>query len=199
MTAIKGFIQLIKSDLSKRTEYFDIILSEIDRIELILSELLILAKPQTVTFSTIEIHSLMNEVITLLNMEAILNNVEIITDFYEEEIYILCEINQIKQVCINFIKNAIEAMPTGGSLTIQINVKDTNGVHIRFIDEGCGIPDSVLEKLGQPFYTTKEKGTGLGYMVSKKIIENHNGTITVSSKLNEGSVFEVFLPLNSIG
>jgi len=194
MTAIKGFIQLIKSDFPDKPEYFDIITSEIGRIELILSELLILAKPQTVTISTIEIHSLMNEVITLLNTEAILNNVEIITDFYEEEIYIQCEINQIKQVCINFIKNAIESMPNGGTLTIQIKLKD--GVHIRFIDEGCGIPESVLEKLGQPFYTTKEKGTGLGYMVSKRIIENHKGTITVTSKLNEGTVFEVFLPLS---
>ncbi|MGV3466973.1 MAG: PAS domain S-box protein [Heyndrickxia sp.] len=198
MTAIKGFIQLIKSDLPDKPEYFDIITSEISRIELILSELLILAKPQTITISSIEIHSLINEVITLLNTEAILNNVEIIKEYYEEEIFIQCEINQIKQVCINFIKNAIEAMPSGGSLTIQIRLKDTHGVHIRFMDEGCGIPESVLEKLGQPFYTTKEKGTGLGYMVSKKIIENHKGTIMVTSKVNQGSVFEVFLPLNAI-
>lgn len=198
MTAIKGFIQLIKSDLQDKQEYFDIITSEIARIELILSELLILAKPQTVTISTIEIHSLINEVITLLNTEALLNNVEIKTEYQDKEIYIQCEINQIKQVCINFIKNAIEAMPKGGTLTIQIMLKEPNGVHIRFMDEGYGISASVLEKLGQPFYTTKEKGTGLGYMVSKKIIENHEGTITVTSKLNEGSVFEIFLPLNEM-
>lgn len=198
MTAIKGFIQLIKSDLPDKPEYFDIITSEIGRIELILSELLILAKPQTITISMIEIHSLINEVITLLNMEALLNNVEIKTLYHEKEIYIHCEINQIKQVCINFIKNAIESMPKGGTLTIQIMLKDSNGVLIRFIDEGYGISASVLEKLGQPFYTTKEKGTGLGYMVSKKIIENHKGTITVTSKLNKGSVFEIFLPLNEM-
>jgi two-component system, sporulation sensor kinase A len=196
MTAIKGFIQLIKSERKDKPEYFDIITSEIQRIELILSELLILAKPQTVNISKTEVNSLVKEVITLLNTEAILNNVQMITEFKHEKIYIHCEVNQIKQVCINFIKNAIESMPKGGTLTIQLEKLETDSVLIRFIDEGYGIPPSVLKKLGQPFYTTKEKGTGLGFMVSKKIIENHNGHVLVQSKVNKGSIFEVILPLN---
>ena len=84
-----------------------------------------------------------------------------------------CEENQLKQAFINFIKNAIDSMPQGGKVVIQMESSGKVELLIRIIDQGYGIPEHILPKLGQPFYTTKEKGTGLGLMVSKKIIENH--------------------------
>ncbi|MBP1964653.1 PAS domain S-box protein [Paenibacillus aceris] len=194
ITAIKGFIQLMKSGVSEKKLYFEIMSSEIERIESILSELLVLAKPQMVHSDRKDIRNLLAQVTTLLESQAILNNVEIITECEPDLSPILCDQNQLKQVCINFIKNAIEAMPFGGILNIQVKPMNENRLLLRFIDHGCGIPEQILARLGHPFYTTKEKGTGLGFMVSKKIIENHNGTVSVFSKENEGTTIEVSLP-----
>ncbi|WP_138494855.1 PAS domain S-box protein [Paenibacillus pinistramenti] len=195
ITAIKGFVQLMNSGLPEKQLYYDIMASEIDRIEMILSELLILAKPQAAQFEPADIRQLLRQVITLLDSQANMNNVQIVTEFEPGEACILCDKNQLKQVCINFIKNAIEAMPDGGVVTIQLG-RSSSGSHylLRFIDEGVGIPAHLLERLGHPFYTTKEKGTGLGFMVSKKIIENHNGTVTIHSTENVGTTIEISLP-----
>ncbi|MGO4270196.1 ATP-binding protein [Paenibacillus sp. TAF58] len=138
---------------------------------------------------------LLSQVTTLLDTQAIINNVQIITEFDPDIPPILCDENQLKQVCINFIKNAIEAMPKGGNMVIQLTSKNENNINLRFIDQGCGIPPYILSKLGQPFYTTKEKGTGLGFMVSKRIIENHHGEIAVHSEENKGTTIEISLPI----
>ncbi len=198
ITAIKGFVQLMRSGYGDREEYFTIMSSEIERIEQILSELLILAKPQVSKFEAKDIKVLLAQLITLLDTQAILNNVEIVTEFPAGEILIPCDENQLKQVFINYIKNAIEAMPTGGQLVIQVREANQETIHVRFIDEGVGMPKEVLSKLGQPFYTTKDKGTGLGYMISKQIIENHFGEVRVTSEVNKGTVVDVSLPLRNM-
>ncbi|NQX70945.1 PAS domain S-box protein [Paenibacillus alba] len=194
ITAIKGFMQLLRSGRTEKPMYFDIISSEIERIEMILSELLILAKPQLIHTERKDIQILLRQVTTLLESQANMNNVQVETEFEPCAIYVLGDENQLKQVCINFIKNAIEAMPHGGKIQIQLIRTNVATILLRFIDQGCGIPEHILAKLGQPFLTTKETGTGLGFMVSKKIIENHNGTIKVSSVENEGTTIEVCLP-----
>jgi two-component system, sporulation sensor kinase A len=197
ITAIKGFIYLMKSDFGDKEKYFDIMSSECERIEQILSELLILAKPQVNKFERKDMTILLTQIITLLETQAILNNVEIVTDFQPGVTQIHCDENQMKQVFINYIKNAIEAMPTGGKLKIQIRKGDHEKMMVRIMDEGVGMPKENLSKLGQPFYTTKEKGTGLGFMVSKSIIENHFGEVSIESEVNKGTTVEVNLPLMS--
>ncbi|MGU5103578.1 ATP-binding protein, partial [Escherichia coli] len=79
-------------------------------------------------------------------------------------------------------------------LVIQVSLTAPEKVYVRFIDEGIGMPKEVLAKLGQPFYTTKENGTGSGYMISKKIIENHFGELRITSEVNKGTMIEVSLP-----
>lgn len=198
MTSIKGFVQLIRSGAGRKDEYFDIISSEIERIELIVSELLFLAKPQSVKFERADIRQLLDQVITLLNTQAIIHNVEIITDFGEREANVEGDVNHLKQVFINFIKNAVESMPGGGELTIRLEIGDDDTVAIYFTDNGSGIPEAILSRLGEPFFTTKEKGNGLGFMISKKMIEDHKGQVHVSSKLQEGTTIKVILPLSII-
>jgi signal transduction histidine kinase len=100
----------------------------------------------------------------------------------------------MKQVFINLMKNAIEAMPGGGKLLIQVKKKQELAV-IRFIDQGCGIPKEKLKQIGSPFYSTKEDGNGLGLMVSYNIIENHHGKIHIESEIGVGSTFTVSLPI----
>jgi two-component system sporulation sensor kinase A len=193
LTSIKGFVQLFKSSTQKE-EYFDIVLSELDRINGIVGEFLVLAKPTADIYSSQNIKILINEVITLSNTQSILNNVQIFAEYDPELPLIICEKNQLKQVFLNIIKNAIEAMPDGGEIEIKVKNETKKTVSIQFIDQGVGIPVDRIPSLGEPFYTTKEKGTGLGLMICYKIIENHNGQLSIDSKVDEGTKIEIVLP-----
>ncbi len=195
LTAIKGFLQLLQSEKSGKAEYYQIMLDELNRIEFIISEFLVLAKPQLERRESSSIIYLLQNIIILVETHAIINNVQIFLQFEPDIPQIICEENQMKQVFINIMKNAIEAMPDGGNLVIEVRRQGGEHILIRFVDQGCGIPEEILPKLGQPFYTTKEKGTGLGMMVSYKIIENHHGTISVKSEQNVGTTVEIILPI----
>jgi two-component system sporulation sensor kinase A len=193
LTSIKGFIQLLKINNWKE-EYFDIILTELDRINEIVGEFLVLAKPTAAIYMTQDIKLLLKDVVTLINNQSLLNNVQIFVEFEKDLPLISCEENQLKQVFLNLLKNAIEAMPKGGSIQVYVKEKEEGNLLIQIIDEGVGIPQERISTLGEPFYTTKEKGTGLGLMTCYKIIEGHKGKLNIYSKMNEGTTIEVILP-----
>jgi PAS domain S-box-containing protein len=193
LTSIKGFIQLFRANHFKE-EYADIVLAELDRINGIVGEFLVLAKPTVAVFVERDIKSLIKDVITLISTQSIMNNVQINVHFAEELPKISCEENQLKQVFLNLIKNAIEAMPDGGRLEIHVREKEEGKISISIIDQGVGIPEDRISTLGEPFYTTKEKGTGLGLMTCYQIIEGHKGELLFRSKVNEGTTAEVILP-----
>ncbi len=194
LTSIKGFIQLFKSKYKNEEEYFNLVLSELDRINMIVGEFLVLAKPTAVVFKEKDIEILLKDVVTLINTQAIMNNIQIFVEFESDLPLVVCEENQLKQVFINILKNSIEAMPNGGMIQVRGIVKEKDKVSICIIDQGLGIPEDRIPTLGEPFYTTKEKGTGLGLMTSYKIIERHHGELKISSKVNEGTIVEVLLP-----
>jgi len=194
LTSIKGFLQLMQSELNTHTSYFDIIESEMNRIELILTELLVLSKPQDLKFEMKELAVIIEHVKALIDTNAIMKNIVINTYYECENMVIRCDENQLKQVFINLLKNSIEAMPDGGKITIEVKNHGKDKVKILFKDTGSGIPKELLKKIGQPFFTTKENGTGLGIMVSKQIIENHHGTIHIWSD-SKGTIIEIILPL----
>jgi signal transduction histidine kinase len=174
--------------------YLDIMQTELDRIDVILNELLILAKPQAVKFHPQPIGAVLQEVITLLSTQAILQNVIIDSSVDPHGPVVNCERNQMKQVFVNIIKNAIEAMPGGGRLSISARTDDDK-VCIQFVDEGEGIPPELVSRLGEPFFTTKEKGTGLGLLMSHRIVLAHQGTIDISSEVGKGTTVSVVLPI----
>ncbi len=195
LTTMKGFMQFLKSTESENKQhYIDMVLSEMDRIESIANEFMTIAKPQAVKVQPNDLHKLVGQVIMLLQPQAMMNNVQIITKFESDVSLIPCEGNQIKQVVINILKNAIEAMPTGGEILIQIDKHDDHHVSIRFIDQGCGISKERIVYLGEPFYSIKEEGVGLGLMICYKIIEAHQGKIVIESEVNKGTTVEVILP-----
>lgn len=161
---------------------------------MILSELLMLAKPQQHAFKEhLNLKKLISEVTALLETQANLNGIFIKTAFQRDSIFINGDQNQLKQVFINLIKNAVESMPDGGTVEID-TTEDEHSVHVTIKDEGEGIPEKVLKRIGEPFLTTKEKGTGLGLMVTFNIIENHQGTIQVDSKPEKGTAFKISFP-----
>ncbi|WP_338472272.1 ATP-binding protein [Niallia sp. XMNu-256] len=194
LTSIRGFIQLFESKYKDDQPYFQLVLSELDRINLIVGEFLVLAKPTAVEFKEKEVNNLIKEVVTLINTQAIMNNIQISVEYEQNSPIIVCEESQLKQVFINLLKNAIEAMPNGGLIEVRVKEQTKGSVSIYISDQGVGIPEGRIPKLGEPFYTTKEKGTGLGLMISYKIIESHNGEINISSEINKGTTIEVTLP-----
>ncbi|MEH7306322.1 ATP-binding protein [Neobacillus drentensis] len=196
LTTIKGFFQLYQKEHNS-DEYIELLLSEMERIEMITSELLSLGKPQATHLNRMNIRELIENTLDLLAPQGIMNDIQFILSVEESPIFINCEKNQLKQVFLNVIKNAIEAMNKGGMIHIKIRKSENGKCIISFHDQGCGIPEELLPRLGEPFYTLKEKGTGLGLMICHKIIKQHNGSITYQSKVNEGTLIEITLPLAS--
>ncbi|MDA7026211.1 PAS domain S-box protein [Bacillus sp. CLL-7-23] len=197
MTALKGFIQLLEGSIKEEDHslYFNVITSELKRIESIITEFLILAKPQAIMYEEKNVIKIMQDTMDLLHAQANLDNVQMHLDYYGKIPLIYCEPNQLKQVFINILKNAIEVMPDGGNIYVKIQKKDTNHITVSLTDEGIGMAEDKLKRLGEPFYTTKERGTGLGLMVSYKIIEEHNGEIEVESIEGKGTTFHLTLPI----
>ncbi|MGY3315646.1 two-component system sporulation sensor kinase C [Peribacillus simplex] len=197
MTAIMGFVKLIKDGGADKDEYYDIIFSEINRIEQVLNELLLLSKPAEAVFLEKDLKESCNHVVTLLETNAVLNNIQIHKNYDTEPIFIYFDENQIKQVLINMIKNSIESMPNGGNIFVSVNEKNGE-VFLSILDEGEGIPENSLQKVGEPFFTTKTSGTGLGLSVCFRIIEKHGGKVFITSELKKGTkivcVFPAVLP-----
>ncbi|KEO81593.1 PAS domain S-box protein [Tumebacillus flagellatus] len=194
LTALKGFVQLMQVG-NNDPKYLDVMSSELKRIESIVSELLVLAKPQAALHKPVRLQAVLAHVLTLIETQAILNNVEILAAWDADTLPTLtCDENQMKQVFLNFLQNAIDAMPNGGRVTLDVERPTPRSVRISIADEGVGIAPDLMQKLGEPFYTTKEKGTGLGLMVSKRILEQHQGRLQIDSILNEGTTVQVLLP-----
>ena len=193
LTTIKGFVQLYKSENSS-IQYNDILLSELERIEAITSELLSLGKPQAVQLNQVNLGGLLEDTVELLHPQANMNNIQFDLTVDGGPFIIKGEKNQLKQVFLNVLKNAIEAMADGGDIQIRLGKDEASNYLISVQDHGSGIPEELLPRLGEPFYSLKEKGTGLGVMICHKILKQHNGSITYASKLNEGTKVEIRLP-----
>ncbi|EXX85290.1 histidine kinase [Paenibacillus darwinianus] len=194
LTSLRGFTQLLQKDLGSRYPYLEIMLSELDRINQIVNEFMTLAKPHLVHFETVGLKGIIGSVITLLETQAILNNVTILSRCGDSVPLVRCDSNQLKQVFVNVIKNAIEAMPGGGQVDIDISVRPNGDPLISIQDYGLGIPEDVVRRLGEPFFTTKAHGTGLGLMICHRIIEAHQGTMGISSESGYGTTVEISLP-----
>ncbi|MDQ0230371.1 ATP-binding protein [Metabacillus malikii] len=194
LTSLKGFLQL--SATSNHGMYNHIMLQEINRINSIVGELLLLSKPKEMDYKPCNVMKIIHHVVTIVNTQAILYNIEIKTNYHEEieELEVYCEENKIKQVFINLLKNAIEAMQKQGTINIYLE-KNHQNVQITFQDQGKGITEEELQHIGKRFYTTKEEGTGLGLMICYNIIEKHNGQIHVESEIGKGTSFIVTLPV----
>jgi len=197
LTALKGFLQLFPRDNFKEHHYVSIMERELLRIESIVSEFLFIAKPQTTVFKANQIEDILTETIELLKLQAYTGSIRVTMSIKSQQIpSIRCDAHQLKQVFINVMKNAIESISNGGEIVIHLeHLIEHHKIKITIKDNGCGIAPDRLEQLGEPFYSTKEKGTGLGLMVSYKIIESHGGSISFDSQLHMGTEVQILLPV----
>ncbi|MFT9597050.1 ATP-binding protein [Mesobacillus sp.] len=193
LSSLKGFTQLQQEKDKGDEQYYPIMLNEIDRINAIVNDLLILGKPNTAIKTPKNLVDIIHYVISVIDPHAQRKDIHIEYDV-DDSTVLLCDENQMKQVFINLIKNAMESMPNGGKVTIQSKIDDGRAL-ISVRDEGCGIPPEKLAKLGEPFYTTKQNGNGLGLMVTKKIIEEHEGTFYIQSEMEKGTTVTISVPI----
>jgi signal transduction histidine kinase len=195
LAALKGFTQLQHEKYPEDREFFKIMENEIERINVIVNDLMFLGTPKTLTLLKHDIKEIIEYVVKILNPIAQYNNVNIKMNINDLPL-ITSDQNQLKQVFINLIKNAIEAMPLGGDICISAKINGSESIVILIEDEGQGIEEEKLTKIGQPFFTTKEDGNGLGLLVTFNIIEKHNGKINFKSILGKGTVVEIILPID---
>lgn len=194
MTVVRGFVQLLSNqEIGKANKsYMELVISELDRAETIIEDYLSYARPQIDKKEEIEIGELMKQVINIVEGFTIMKNVQISYEM-QDSLRVIGDSKKLAQVFINLLKNGVEAMPDGGMLQIHCYTKDDN-VIIDIADNGVGMDKAEIERLGNPFYSTKEKGTGLGLMVSYRIIEKMGGKIQVCSRKGEGTKFSIILP-----
>ncbi|KHF27014.1 Sporulation kinase E [Anoxybacillus sp. BCO1] len=167
-------------------------LDEIERVNQIVSQLLVLAKPQMKSYKPLALHDVVDYVVGLFTYEAILQNVQMKYEPHTSAT-VHGDKNELIQVFVNVVKNALEAMPKGGTLTISTKEEDDR-VHIIIEDTGKGIEQERLKRIGEPFYTLKEKGMGLGLTTSMKMIHEHKGTMQIESKVGKGTRVHIILP-----
>ncbi|MFK4309334.1 two-component sensor histidine kinase [Bacillus mycoides] len=194
LTALKGFTQIQKERNPEDTMSYEIMLQEIERINGFVSELMLLGKPKPTNYEWCNIGEILLYVVQLMESYATQYKVKFNLQVDGNLPVINGDDKQLKQVLLNIIKNGIESMPGGGNIQILAYEKAGENLCISVEDQGLGIENEKIEKIGKAFYTTKENGTGLGLMITYKIIEEHQGSIAIESSMGIGTKVEIYLP-----
>lgn len=195
MTAVRGFLQLMRKDANltdSQRRYIDISIEELNHSQAILSEYLSLAKPANTDLGILDLRYELLKIIELMKSYTNLQTISI-TSSIDDGLFIKADSSEIKQVFVNLIKNSIEAIGSKGDINVKAGKKGSNIVVV-IEDNGAGMSEEQLRYLGTPFYSTKDKGTGVGLSVSYKIIHAIKGTIKVESKRGKGTRFIIQMP-----
>lgn len=197
MTTVKGFLQLMgeNNNSAKYSNYIPLMISELDRANHIITEFLSISRTKVTEAAPHNLNDIINSILPLVNVEAIRYDKYITTQLSVVPDLILDE-KEMRQMILNLSRNGLEAMGKGGGLSIKTLFKD-NQVILAIQDEGTGIEPEIIERLGTPFLTTKETGTGLGLAVCYGIAERHNAIITMESSPKGTTFFVKFKALIS--
>jgi len=173
-------------------EYSKFMISEVDRLNLLVTELLRFGAPREVKHDRIEVKNMVEKIATLLDKEFTEKGIRFVHHFPEDtELY--GDPDLLLQVLLNLLKNSIQATPSGGEISLNIGCNDET-CRIEVTDSGVGMSEETRNKLFDPFYTTKKTGTGLGLAVSHRIVERHNGHFEIRSAINAGTTITMILP-----
>ncbi len=172
-------------------EMLDVLANEVSASTRIIDSLMQFARPDCSYYKATNLNHVLQEV---LSCQRIPLNIDVETHFEEDLPSVPADPDQLHQAFGNIILNAVQSMPAGGKLTFRTSSKESHQVEVTISDTGTGIPSGIREKLFEPFFTSKSSGIGLGLALTKLLIEKHGGTVTVDSKMGEGSAFTVSLP-----
>ncbi|XQY92534.1 two-component system sensor histidine kinase NtrB [Metabacillus sp. HB246100] len=199
LTTVRGYLQFLSHDDEEKKDLFTkVLIPEIDRANKIITDFLSIAKPANTSTETLNVKAFLTDYLgKFLKTEALLYNAELFFDLHPQtkNVYLLGHSDELLQVFMNLLRNSLQAK---GENPLKITVKTAlidHSIQIHFIDNGKGIPSSLLPHVFDPFFTTKDEGTGLGLSVSKKIIENHRGTMSVTSD-ERGTKFTINIPVS---
>ena len=182
-------------DKKKIIQYLELIASESERCGNIVKNLLLFSRSGETNIAPNDLISILERSLMLINHHLQLHNIQLDKDFCCRYLEFDCDKNQIQQALVAILINAIEAMPEGGTLTVKVNCEN-NFVYIRITDTGVGIPQENINKIFEPFFSTKAggKGTGLGLSVVYGIVKQHQGKIEVQSEVNKGTTVTLIFP-----
>jgi signal transduction histidine kinase len=209
MTAIGTFIQLLPSkyeDEEFRRDFHKIAMEETERVNNLITELLDLVKPKESKFEFSDLNSLIEKMILLVSPQTNAKKIDVIRQLDPRIGQIWIDPEKMKQVFLNLLSNAVEFTPEGGKIQVSsrkyIGKGKPESIHIEIRDSGVGIPSSNIDRIFDPYFTTKHKsdmhdGTGLGLFIADQNMQDHGGEIEVKSKVNEGTVFVLTLPSNA--
>lgn len=194
LTVVKGFLQLLDKDNSgpKQKKYIELSIQEIERANDIIVNYLTFAKPAPENIEILNINEEVQRAISIIKPLANMNSVQL--DAKTEDYYIQGESQLLQQCLLNIIKNCIEAMPNGG-IVYMTTKREKDRLLLKIVDNGKGMNKEELSRLGEPYFTTKDEGTGLGMMAAIRIIEVLKGEIEVTSKLHRGTIFKLYFPI----
>jgi PAS domain S-box-containing protein len=198
---IMNTLELLKTEIppeSKRRRILDLSLSEIQRLSEMLRNMLSFSKPEEEKRRPIKIDELIEGILLVMEKQMRESNIQVETSFNPDIPEIMASTNQMRQVMLNILKNAKEAMPKGGTLFVRTS-KEDNRILIHIEDTGMGVPEEIRDKIFEAFFTTKQKvkGVGLGLSVCYGIIKDHDGEIKVESEEGKGTTFTISLPIES--
>lgn len=197
MTTLKGFTQLLKATATEETlKYLTVIDDEISRMESILSEMLYLSKPVVNEKKQVPFNRLVLDIIRVISPKATFEGIKIIQkgDF-SSDCFVYGDEGKLKQALLNLLKNGLESMGPGGTLTITLKESKVDELQVVVEDTGKGMYDAQLDQIFSSYFTTRPNGTGLGLPFVLKTVEDHGGVITVSSKIHIGSKFALSFPV----
>lgn len=201
LTSIKGFVDLLEMqyDAKHENHYFHIVKTELERINMIVGQFLLLGKPTKLDVEIVDLREIVRETTTFLDYDLNMHNIRTIKSYTNHETLVHVAIDQFKQIIINLIQNAKDAIEPHkqGIIEIKVDQNDTHAI-LTIRDNGCGMDEDIQKQLFQPFFTTKSNGSGLGLPVTKSIIDANNGEINVSSTIGVGTTFIIKLPLVKI-
>jgi len=178
----------------KRKEYFDLARDELERLMKTMQRMLDFYRPGAIKVTRVDVLDLLKHVLSLTSQQLGQRQIDVKTNLPETLPAIYAVSSQIQQIFINLILNAFDAMPGGGSLTIEASAVD-DGIEMLFEDSGPGIPEEQRNNIFEPFYSTKDGGTGLGLTVSYNIVTAHGGTLDLVDGHESGACFRLFLPM----
>jgi signal transduction histidine kinase len=180
-------------------EFLEPMRTALDGIARLAGQLRDFSRPASGEWKPVHVNKILSNVLRLVNKEMLHCQIEVGQNLSADLPLISGDTRQLEQVFLNLILNARDAMPGGGRLTVE-SYAGENAVHIRFADTGVGIRDDQISRIFEPYFTTKEdRGTGLGLAICQRIVTQHGGRISVSSKLGEGAVFILHLPISNSG
>lgn len=203
LTSVKGFLQILYKQFSDDQQmrlYIDLMLGEIRKANSMISGLILTSRPMVPIKKSVDINKMLDEVIASGEIKCRLKSVRIKKKLEKSCSPVEVDPEQIKQVFVNLISNALESMPNGGWLEISTSYRSSEGfIETSIADTGYGIESSSLERIFEPFFTTKEGRTGLGLTIAQKILENHGGAIEVKSRKGSPTIFTVKIPVLTNG